>query len=43
MTWTNAGIIFNALLHCPFFIWFCLALAVIQIFRVEDPKFKEME
>ncbi len=41
MFWQKLGIIFNVLIHCPFFIWFCIALIIINIFKVEDPKFKK--
>lgn len=43
MNWQNLEIIFTALIHCPFFIWFVIALVITQVFRVEDPKFKEMK
>jgi len=43
MNWTNTGIIFNALIHCSFFWWFVIAIIITQIFRVEDPTFKEVK
>lgn len=43
MSWANAGIIFTALIHCPFFIWFVIAIGIAAIFMGKDPVFKESE
>lgn len=41
MTWYNLRVIFDCAINCPFFWWFIISLIIVQIFKVDDPKFRK--